>query len=286
MGTVGCAPPTSTEGKYSIDLSILPTATASGTPTREPTQTRPVLTLTLTETPTREPTETSTVTPSLTPTPTETLTSTPTFTQTPKPFPPFTKELQVKARYPICSGNPNRPEVSLTIDDGYDKPAVEKMLKILKDRRIKVTFFVVGQYLEVYPDLWKSALADGHQICNHSATHAKEWEKWISAEKVKEEILGWEKLATKVLGKEYVEKMKKEFPFVRFPYGGGNKSPDILIIAEELGYLPIWYSSTLEVNGAIYLMHFTSSDADKLEGVLDRIAQKGLKGVTVSEILR
>lgn len=284
VSTVGCAPPPSSGEKNNFELYISPTATVLSTPTEEPASI-PTSTLTPTQLPTR--TATSTLSPTVTETLTPTPTLAPTFKSTLTFSPVITKETEIKVVYPITKGNSNRPEISLTIDDGYDKPAVEKMLKILKERNIKATFFVIGQCLEKDPDLWKRALVDGHQICNHSATHAKEWKDWISAEKVREEILGWEKSAVKILGKEYLAKMKTEFPYVRFPYGSGNRTSEILKIAEDLGYIVIgWNSYGDGGNGSIVLFHFIPTDADKLERVLDGIAKRGLKAVTVSEVLR
>ena len=36
---------------------------------------------------------------------------------------------------------------------------------------IQGTFFVIGSQLKAHPDLWQQAVADGHQICNHTYTH-------------------------------------------------------------------------------------------------------------------
>ncbi len=275
------------EKKKTVIIFVSPTSTETETPT--PTK---IATLTPTKslTPTETATETETTIPTKTPTltPTETLTPLPTNTKIASPSETSpAKENKTNVRYPIISGNPSRPETALTIDDGYDEASIEKMLKILKERNVKATFFVVGENLERYPDLWKKALVDGHQICNHSVSHAKEWKDWISEEKVREEILGWEKSAVKVLGKEYLTKMKTEFPYVRFPYGGGNRTPDILIIAENLGYTVIgWNSYGDGGNGSIALLHFIPADSNKLEGVLNGMTKRGLKAVTISELLR
>jgi len=288
--TVGCSQPVfgqeepiKEEKTKTVIMFVPPTPTETETIISTKTET---LTPTRTSTPTS--TITSTATETLSPMPTNTITTSPTSTPTPSPSEIFSaKENKTNVRYPIVSGNPSRPEIALTIDDGYDDVSVEKMLKILKERNIKVTFFVIGECLEKYPDLWKKALTDGHQICNHSVSHAKEWKDWISEEKVKEEILGWEKSAVKVLGKEYLAKMKTEFPYVRFPFGGGNRTPDILKIAENLGYIVIgWNSYGDGSNGSIALLHFVPADANKLEKILEGIEKKGLKAVTISELLR
>jgi peptidoglycan/xylan/chitin deacetylase (PgdA/CDA1 family) len=45
------------------------------------------------------------------------------------------------------------------------------MLQLLKEHQIHATFFIIGECIARFPQLWKQAIEDGHQICNHSDTH-------------------------------------------------------------------------------------------------------------------
>jgi len=42
---------------------------------------------------------------------------------------------------------------------------------LLKKEGVKVTFFVASRSLEVHLTGWKQAVAEGHEIGNHSLTH-------------------------------------------------------------------------------------------------------------------
>jgi peptidoglycan-N-acetylglucosamine deacetylase len=45
------------------------------------------------------------------------------------------------------------------------------LLDILKQRNIKVTFFMIGPNVVAHPEIAQRVLAEGHEIGNHSWTH-------------------------------------------------------------------------------------------------------------------
>ena len=61
--------------------------------------------------------------------------------------------------------------IYLTFDDGPSRNITVKVLKILKKNHIKGTFFLVGQYVNYYPELVKKIDAQGEVIGIHSDTH-------------------------------------------------------------------------------------------------------------------
>lgn len=63
------------------------------------------------------------------------------------------------------------PYIALTFDDGPSPETTPKLLKMLSDRGVKATFFVVGKMAAAYPDVLKKIAADGHEIGNHSWSH-------------------------------------------------------------------------------------------------------------------
>lgn len=75
-------------------------------------------------------------------------------------------------RKPICSGDPNRPNVALTFDDGPDDQVTPKLLDVFKKHGIKATFFCVGECVNEHPDIVKREDEEGHLVANHSYTHA------------------------------------------------------------------------------------------------------------------
>ena len=63
------------------------------------------------------------------------------------------------------------PRVALTFDDGPKKGSTVRLLDGLKERDVKVTFFVIGKLAEQYPDIIKRMDAEGHLIGNHTYSH-------------------------------------------------------------------------------------------------------------------
>src|SRR4051812_40171506 len=61
--------------------------------------------------------------------------------------------------------------VALTFDDG-PVPGTRKLLDILARRKVRATFFLVGQNAAAYPDLVRRERDAGHEIGNHSYRHA------------------------------------------------------------------------------------------------------------------
>jgi peptidoglycan-N-acetylglucosamine deacetylase len=64
-----------------------------------------------------------------------------------------------------------RMALSLSFDDGRESQ-VTRGLPVFARHKAKVTLFVVPSAIERQIDLWKRAVADGHEIGNHSLTHS------------------------------------------------------------------------------------------------------------------
>lgn len=60
--------------------------------------------------------------------------------------------------------------IALTFDDGPwpDTPAI---LEVLKKNKVKATFFVIGRHLQLYPDMARRVVAEGHAVGNHTWNH-------------------------------------------------------------------------------------------------------------------
>lgn len=61
--------------------------------------------------------------------------------------------------------------VALTFDDGPSEDVTPNVLKALADHHAHATFFVLGQYARLHPELLKQEKAAGHAIGNHSYDH-------------------------------------------------------------------------------------------------------------------
>ena len=63
--------------------------------------------------------------------------------------------------------------VYLTFEDGPTPGITEWILATLRRYNAKATFFVLGKNVELYPDLYKKILAEGHSVGNHTYSHQK-----------------------------------------------------------------------------------------------------------------
>ena len=71
----------------------------------------------------------------------------------------------------IMHGNPNKPYVALTFDDGPNPVQTSKILDILRRYGVKATFFIVGKKARKYPELCRRIVEEGHDVGNHTYSH-------------------------------------------------------------------------------------------------------------------
>lgn len=69
------------------------------------------------------------------------------------------------------STNTESKVVALTFDDGPNPHATPQILDILKSENIKATFFLIGKWVEKYPELARRIVSEGHAIGGHTFTH-------------------------------------------------------------------------------------------------------------------
>ena len=74
--------------------------------------------------------------------------------------------------------DPNDRSVYLTFDDGPIPQSTPFILKTLEDFGIKATFFMVGDNVRKYPELYEQIVAAGHQVGNHTYNHIGAFKHW------------------------------------------------------------------------------------------------------------
>jgi peptidoglycan/xylan/chitin deacetylase (PgdA/CDA1 family) len=76
-------------------------------------------------------------------------------------------------KYPniLWFGDESRRELALTFDDGPHPKDTPQVLETLAKHNIHATFFLVGRYVERYPDLVKQIHQSGHQLGIHGFRH-------------------------------------------------------------------------------------------------------------------
>ena len=62
-------------------------------------------------------------------------------------------------------------QIALTYDDGPNDPHTLRLLEVLAKHDVKATFFLIGQFVELRPDIVRDVVKAGHVIGNHTFTH-------------------------------------------------------------------------------------------------------------------
>lgn len=72
----------------------------------------------------------------------------------------------------------NEKAVYLTFDDGPIPESTPFILQTLRDFGIKATFFMVGENVLRYHDLYNRIVEEGHQVGNHTFNHVGAFKHW------------------------------------------------------------------------------------------------------------
>lgn len=84
---------------------------------------------------------------------------------------PGVSAAQAERDLPIyCVGREDNV-VSLTFDAAWGNEDTQQLIDILAEHDIKATFFVVGEWVDKYPESVKALFDAGHEVMNHSDSH-------------------------------------------------------------------------------------------------------------------
>ena len=193
---------------------------------------------------------------------------------------------------PIYNVQTEENAVSLTMNCAWNADDIDSILDTLNKCNVKITFFIVGDWADKYPEAVKKISENGHEIGNHSNTHPHV--NKLNIDKNCEEITECSEKLKNITG--------KEVNLYRCPYGEYNNT--VINAANSLNYYSIqWSLDTLDYTGLtgnemwnrldrklkkgdIILMHNgTKHTADSLELLIKNIQSKGLEIKKVSDIL-
>ncbi len=195
-------------------------------------------------------------------------------------------------KLPIYSVETNEKKIAITFDAAWSAEDTDELIEILKKHNAKATVFAVGDWVEKNPEAVKKFHKYGHEMANHSDTHAA-FSK-ISREEIKQEIVNCN---------NKIEEITATKPkLVRAPSGDyDNKSIEV---AESLGMKMIqWDCDSLDYrglsvdeiynrittkvqNGSIVLFHNgVENTPEALDKILTKLQKDGYEFVTVSELI-
>lgn len=76
--------------------------------------------------------------------------------------------------------DPNEHAVYLTFDDGPIPQSTPFLLETLAKYDVKATFFMVGENVHKYPELYQQIVDAGHQVGNHTNNHLGAFKHWTT----------------------------------------------------------------------------------------------------------
>ena len=71
----------------------------------------------------------------------------------------------------LTHGDSAKKQIALTFDDGPYPPYTQKLLQVLADKKVRATFFMVGENAARHPDIVRLVQSQGHQIALHAGYH-------------------------------------------------------------------------------------------------------------------
>lgn len=81
-------------------------------------------------------------------------------------------QASAKARdLPIYRVQTEEKKIAISFDAAWGNEQTKSLIDILRQYNVKSTFFVVGAWVDKYPESVKALVAAGHEVCNHSDTH-------------------------------------------------------------------------------------------------------------------
>ena len=195
-------------------------------------------------------------------------------------------------RVPIYCVDTSEKQVAISFDAAWGADKTQKIIEVLKEFNAGATFFLVGFWVDDYPEMVKEIDANGFEIGTHSNTHPDMTK--LSSSTIKSEL---ETSLAKI--KALTE---QEIRLFRAPFGAYNNA--LIETAEKMNLKTIqWDVDSLDwkglsaneitkrvlakvKNGSIILMHNNADNVvDALRLTLSRLQVAGYKVTSISDLV-
>jgi peptidoglycan/xylan/chitin deacetylase (PgdA/CDA1 family) len=217
-----------------------------------------------------------------------------------KPAAQMSRRQEMSSGEIVWKANTDLKVVALTFDDGPDVKYTPAVLKLARDKGLRLTFFVVGKEAHAHPELVRQEVAEGHAVGNHTWDHPA-----LPGKTLADDISEIERC------EDEIEAITGERPHLFRP-PKGQWDGETFLAASELGYQIVLWSAAVGHHvvqqpeamaqriietvrpGAIILAH--DGDAThrldrtrvmkSLPLLVQGLQEKGYRFVTVTELLR
>jgi polysaccharide deacetylase family sporulation protein PdaB len=195
-------------------------------------------------------------------------------------------------RVPIYNVDTTEKQVAISFDAAWGADKTLEIIDVLNEYNATATFFLVGFWVDKYPEMVKAIDEAGLEIGTHSNTHPDMVK--LSKESMQTELTTCMNKITAITG--------KEVNVFRPPYGSYNNS--LLEVCDSLGLKAIqWDVDSLDwkglsagevtkrvmdraKNGSIILMHNNADNVvDSARLTLDWLTKSGYKVTSVGELI-
>ena len=193
---------------------------------------------------------------------------------------------------PIYCVQRDQKLVSISFDAAWGNEDTQQLIDILSQYKVPATFFVVGQWVDKYPESVKALHDAGHEVMNHSNTHAHYPQ--LSADQVVADLNACNDKIEAVTGVRPT--------LVRLPYGDYDDSS--VNAVRSIGMEPIqWDVDSLDWKdlaageitqrvtskvqpGSIVLFHNAALHTpEALPAIIQTLLQEGYTFVPISQII-
>lgn len=193
---------------------------------------------------------------------------------------------------PIYRVESTKKQVAISFDAAWGDEETAQLLEILDQYKVKATFFLVGDWVDKYPDDVKTIAQKGHDLGNHSDTHPHMPQ--LSADDAAKEITACN---------EKIKALTGNAPTLfRPPYGDYDNM--VVSTVKDMGmYCVQWDVDSLDwkdpspeqmcktvlskiKDGSIVLMHNGAKNTPAaLPGIIKGIQDKGYEIVLIKDLI-
>ncbi|MBO5340743.1 MAG: polysaccharide deacetylase family protein [Oscillospiraceae bacterium] len=193
---------------------------------------------------------------------------------------------------PIYCVQRDQKMVSISFDAAWGNEDTQQLIDIMEKYQVKATFFVVGDWVDRYPESVKALHDAGHEIMNHSNTHAHLPQ--LSTQAIMDDLNACNDKIEAITGVRPT--------LIRPPYG--DYDDNSIRAIRSMGMEPIqWDVDSLDWKdlsaaditrrvtskvgpGSIVLFHNAAKHTpEALSGVIERLLQEGYTFVPISQII-
>ena len=195
-------------------------------------------------------------------------------------------------KLPIYNVKRDNKAVSLTFDAAWGNEDTQQLIDILQKYNVRATFFLVGQWVDKYPESVKALADAGMEIGNHSNEHPHMAK--LSEKQIRDEVTSCNEKINSVTGVSPT--------LFRCPYGEYNDT--VIGTINSMNMYPVqWNVDSLDWKGigadeiisrvkngvepgSIILFHNAAENTpEALPDIIEYLLSEGYEIVPVSELL-